>query len=84
MERALPGSAEQLLRTLRAALDSSSFMVNGGRLGFPCQVRGAIWPMRHARVARGMRMRSHLDAPGCRCSMPGSSREWQRHGHAFP
>ena len=38
----LPGNMRQLLHTLRAALDSSSFFVNGGRLGFPCQVGAAL------------------------------------------
>ena len=32
----LPGNAGPLLQVMKAALDSGSFMVNGGRLGFPC------------------------------------------------
>lgn len=35
---ALPGSTTRLLRALRSALDCPGFMVNGGRLGFACQV----------------------------------------------
>jgi len=34
----LPNSLERLVGELRRALDSNSFLVNGGRLGFPCQV----------------------------------------------
>ncbi|KAL4458024.1 hypothetical protein ABPG75_012889 [Micractinium tetrahymenae] len=34
---ALPGTAAELLRALRPAMDCPSFMVNGGRLGFPCK-----------------------------------------------
>lgn len=35
----LPDSTVRLLHELRTALASNSFMVNGGRLGFPLKVR---------------------------------------------
>lgn len=40
---ALSITAAPLLRALGAALDNNSFLVNGGRLGFPCQARQG-WP----------------------------------------
>ncbi|PRW56775.1 Oxoglutarate iron-dependent oxygenase isoform B [Chlorella sorokiniana] len=40
--RALTGGAESLLLQLKSALDNNSFMVNGGKLGFPCQAVRAL------------------------------------------
>ena len=45
LTRAVPDTASALLRALRSALDNHSFMVNGGRLGFACQVSTAGWLM---------------------------------------
>ena len=44
----LPNGADSLLHALRKALDSNSFLVNGGRLGFPLQVRTNCPGMPHS------------------------------------
>ncbi|PRW56124.1 2OG-Fe(II) oxygenase family [Chlorella sorokiniana] len=56
----LPNGADSLLHALRLALDSNSFFVNGGRLGFPLQdvpamLKGADAALVHVLQALGLR-----------------------------